>query len=531
MSPQLPDGERAPRDGALPDAAIAALGTRPFGVYVHVPFCASRCGYCDFNTYVGLSADGFVDAVIAEWRLAERVLGGAPPPAATVFFGGGTPTLLPPADLARLLGAIPRAPDAEVTIEANPESVDIARLRALRRAGFTRISLGMQSAAPHVLATLERRHTAGGAVAAARLASEAGFERVSLDLIYGTPGETDGDWAASLAAAIDAGVEHVSAYALTVEPGTRLHARVRSGALSAPDDDTQARRYRVADAALSAAGLRWYEISNWGAPCAHNLGYWRSHDWWGLGPGAHSHVGGVRWWNVLRPARYARATTAGDSPAAGRERLTAEQRRTERTLLGVRLADGLPLDPHDCAPAEPLAGEGLLDRAALRRGVARLTLDGRLMADRVARDLLSTQHRSRACENQVVDDRFERVGRGAREAASSAREAGSAAHDRGNAARERAAELDRAHPPHRVEDATRRRAAAARSAEFAHERASAGYERSAAAHERSAAAHRRAAQAAHEHGDPAGAVGHRRAAAEAEQAALLDRRLARDAAP
>jgi putative oxygen-independent coproporphyrinogen III oxidase len=401
MSSRLPDGEPAPRDGALPEAAFAALDARQFGVYVHVPFCASRCGYCDFNTYVNLRADGFVDAVIAEWRLAERVLGGDPPAAATVFFGGGTPTLLPPADLARLLDAITRTSDAEVTIEANPEYVDLPRLRALRSAGFTRISLGMQSAAPHVLATLERRHTPGGAVAAARLAREAGFERVSLDLIYGTPGESDGDWAASLAAAVDAGVEHVSAYALTVEPGTRMHARVHRGALPAPDDDAQARRYRHADATLSAAGLHWYEISNWGAPCAHNLGCWRSHDWWGLGPGAHSHVGGVRWWNVLHPTGYARATAAGDSPAAGRERLTSEQRRTERTMLGVRLAEGLALQPHESPPATRLAGERLLDREALRRGIARLTLDGRLMADRVARELLSTPHQGSSRSNSA----------------------------------------------------------------------------------------------------------------------------------
>ena len=392
MSPRLPDGEPAPRDGALPGGALATLGARPFGVYVHVPFCASRCGYCDFNTYVageGDGRDGFADAVLAEWELARRMLGGAPPPAATVFFGGGTPTLLPAGELARILDAIPRAAGAEVTIEANPESVGAARLLALRRAGFTRISLGMQSAAAHVLATLERRHAPGGAVAAARLARAAGFEHVSLDLIYGTPGESDDDWAASLAAAIGAGVDHVSAYALTVEPGTRLHARIRRGALPPPDEDAQARRYRQADALLTAAGLRWYEISNWGAPCAHNLGYWRSHDWWGLGPGAHSHVGGVRWWNVLRPERYARLTAAGASPAAGRERLGAGELRTERALLGLRLAEGLELEPGERATAARLAHEGLLDRAALRGGIARLTLDGRLLADRVARDLLA----------------------------------------------------------------------------------------------------------------------------------------------
>ena len=388
MSPRLPDGEHAPRDGALPAAALAGLGERPFGVYVHVPFCAARCGYCDFNTYVGLRTDGFAAAVLAEWELARRALGDAPP-AATVFFGGGTPTLLAPAELARLLAAIPRLPGAEVTIEANPESVDLDALRALREAGFTRLSLGMQSAAPHVLATLERRHTPGRATTAARLARDAGFERVSLDLIYGTPGETGCDWAASLAAAVAAGVDHVSAYALTVEPGTRLHARVARGALPAPDDDVQARRYRHADAVLAAAGLDWYEVSNWGARCEHNLGYWRSHDWWGLGPGAHSHVGGVRWWNVLHPRDYARLTAAGRSPAAGRELLSAEQRRTERVMLGVRLADGLSLAPERPPAAARLARDGLLDATALAAGVARLTLEGRLMADHVARELLA----------------------------------------------------------------------------------------------------------------------------------------------
>jgi putative oxygen-independent coproporphyrinogen III oxidase len=393
VCPRLPDGEPAPRDGALPAAALAGVGSRPFGVYVHVPFCSSRCGYCDFNTYVpgeGARRDGFVDAVLAEWRLADRVLGGAPA-AATVFVGGGTPTLLPDSELARLIDAIPRIDGAEVTIEANPDTVDLRRLRALRRAGATRISLGMQSASARVLAALERTHAPGAAPAAAQLARAAGFEHVSLDLIYGTPGERDADWVASLDAALAAGVDHISAYALTVEPGTRLHAHVRTGRMPAPDEDAQARRYRRADAALSAAGLAWYEICNWaaddGARCAHNLGYWRSHDWWGLGPGAHSHVGGVRWWNVLHPARYARAAAARTSPAAGRERLSAAQRATERTMLGVRLADGLELSGSASAAAR-LADEGLLDPLAMGRGIARLTLDGRLMADRVARDLL-----------------------------------------------------------------------------------------------------------------------------------------------
>jgi oxygen-independent coproporphyrinogen-3 oxidase len=397
MSPALPEGEPAPDDGALPPAALAVLGAgRAFGVYVHVPFCASRCGYCDFNTYVpgeGVATTGYVDAVRAELALADRVLGGLPP-AETVFVGGGTPTLLSDADLAALLAAIPRAPGAEVTLEANPETIDERRAHALLVAGATRLSLGMQSAAPHVLATLERHHTPGGAAAAAHAARAAGFTHVSLDLIYGTPGEGDADWAASLDAVLAAGVDHVSAYALAVEPGTRMAAHVRAGRLPAPDDDTQARRYRTADAAFTTAGLDWYEISNWAAGDAarsrHNLGYWRSHDWWGAGPGAHSHVGGVRWWNVLHPQRYAERLAAGRSPAAGRERLTPEQRRTEAVLLGLRLAEGLPLAAAatSAQAAQAAADDGLLDAAALARGVARLTLDGRLLADHVARELL-----------------------------------------------------------------------------------------------------------------------------------------------
>jgi putative oxygen-independent coproporphyrinogen III oxidase len=367
-----------------------------FGVYVHVPWCASRCGYCDFNTYVpgrlrGAAPGGYAATAEAEIALAPART------ADTVFFGGGTPTLLETAQLARVLAAIEGhfglARDAEVTIEANPETVDLRKLRDLRAAGFTRISLGMQSAAAHVLATLERAHTPGRAVAAASEARAAGFDHVSLDLIYGTPGETDADWEASLHAALGAGVDHLSAYGLTVEPGTRLHAHVRAGTRRAPDDDELARRYRAADALLREHGLGWYEISNWArgdaARCHHNLGYWRSANWWGIGPGAHSHVGGVRWWNVLRPRTYAERLAAGASPAAGRERLTAQDRRTERIMLELRLAEGLALEDDDARGAA--AGEaaaGRLDPGALDAGRAVLTLDGRLMGDAVARALV-----------------------------------------------------------------------------------------------------------------------------------------------
>jgi oxygen-independent coproporphyrinogen-3 oxidase len=407
MPARLPDGEPAPADGALPAHARAGLGTRPFGVYVHVPFCATRCGYCDFNTYTAseLGSDragrgGYVGAVLAELALARRVLVEAAPPAETVFFGGGTPTLLAPAELAAILDAIREtfglAPDAEVTTEANPESVSPASLAALREAGFTRISLGMQSAVPHLLATLDRTHTSGRAGEAAREARAAGFEHVSLDLIYGTPGEPDDDWRASLDAALAAEPDHVSAYALIVEPGTRFAAQVRRGALPAPDDDALADRYEQADAVLAAAGLSWYEVSNWAArddaACRHNLGYWRGGDWWGVGPGAHSHVGGVRWWNVLHPSTYAARLAGGESPAAGRELLDDETRRVERVMLELRLADGLSLDVLDAtgrAAAQQAAADGLADSHALAtEDRIRLTLRGRLLADAVVRSLL-----------------------------------------------------------------------------------------------------------------------------------------------
>jgi oxygen-independent coproporphyrinogen-3 oxidase len=338
--------------------------------------------------------------VLAELELARRVLGDGTPAVDTVFFGGGTPTLLPPGDLARVLEGIRDrfglAPGAEVTTEANPESVDPVALAALREAGFTRVSLGMQSAAPHVLEVLDRRHTPGRAVAAAREARDAGFEHVSLDLIYGTPGESADDWRRSLEAAVSAEPDHVSAYSLIVEPGTRLAARVRRGELPAPDDDVLAERYELAEALLGGAGLGWYEVSNWArdeaARCRHNLGYWSGGDWWGAGPGAHSHVGGVRWWNVLHPTRWAAALGEGRSPAAGRETPDGDAARLERVMLGVRLSEGLELDdlaPGARAAARQAAADGLLEPAPLDDGRAVLTLRGRLLADRVTLALAS----------------------------------------------------------------------------------------------------------------------------------------------
>jgi len=400
----LPDGEDVPRDGTLPSSSTARLGQRPFGVYVHVPFCAVRCGYCDFNTYTatelgdGASQAAYAATAAAELRMASRVLGDVDLPAATVFFGGGTPTLLPADDLALLLRTVAEefglAAGAEVTTEANPDSVDAESLARLREAGFTRVSFGMQSAVPHVLATLDRTHDPERVPLAVQWARAAGFDGVSLDLIYGTPGESLDDWRTSLGSALACAPDHLSAYALVVEEGTRLASQVRRGELPPPDDDDLADRYLLADQLLSAGGLEWYEVSNWARSgdqrAKHNEGYWLGHDWWGTGPGAHSHVGGIRWWNVRHPSAYAARITAGHSPAAAREVLTPEQRRVEAVLLGIRRREGHPLAdlrPEGLAHAQQAVVNGLLDRAAHADGRAALTLRGRLLADAVVRDL------------------------------------------------------------------------------------------------------------------------------------------------
>jgi oxygen-independent coproporphyrinogen-3 oxidase len=387
----------------LPAAALCGLAGRPFGVYVHVPFCATRCGYCDFNTYTlgelgsSSSPSSWLDAVRRELDLAVRVLG-EPVSADTVFVGGGTPSLLGVDGLTAVLDAIRRSfglsPTAEVTTEANPESTSPEFFAGIAAAGYTRVSLGMQSAAPHVLAALDRVHTPGRPAAAVAEAHAAGISHVNLDLIYGTPGETRNDLAISLEAVLTAGVDHVSAYALVVEPGTALARRVARGELPAPDDDVLAERYEQIDSTLSDAGLHWYEVSNWVASpesrCRHNLGYWAGGNWWGVGPGAHSHIGGVRWWNHKYPARYAAALTSGCSPAAGREVLTPEERHTEQVMLGLRLADGLSLKALDSpgrSAADRAITNGLLTATLESRLV--LTRHGRLLTDTVVRNLLA----------------------------------------------------------------------------------------------------------------------------------------------
>lgn len=408
MPSTLPDGEPVPSDGALPDSALAGVGERPFGFYVHVPYCATRCGYCDFNTYTATelrssgavaSQETYAQNLVAEVRLARKVLGAAEAPVSTVFVGGGTPTLLPAADLVAMLTAIREefglAEGAEVTTEANPESVDPAYLAELRAGGFNRISFGMQSARPHVLRLLDRHHTPGRPEACVAEARAAGFDHVNLDLIYGTPGESDADWRTSLDAALSAGPDHISAYSLIVEDGTRLAARIRRGEIPMTDDDVHADRYLIAEELLTAAGFAWYEVSNWAASeagrCRHNELYWTGADWWGAGPGAHSHVGGVRWWNAKHPAAYAQALAEGRSPGQGRELLTAEDRRVERILLELRLADGCPLAllaPAGRRAADRALTDGLLRPEPYAAGRAALTLRGRLLADALVRDLV-----------------------------------------------------------------------------------------------------------------------------------------------
>jgi oxygen-independent coproporphyrinogen-3 oxidase len=403
--PALPEGEPAPSDGRLPESALARFGEASFSVYAHVPFCIARCGYCDFNTYTAselgadVRRDTWADAAVAELRFARQVLGTADVPVSTIFFGGGTPTLLDPSDLGALIDGVRTEfgllPDAEVTVEANPETVTPALAAGLVAAGVNRVSMGMQSAVPHVLATLDRTHNPANIPIAVALLREAGIADVSVDLIYGTPGESLDDWRASVQTAIELEPDHISAYSLTIEPGTKLHARMRRGEVASTDEDDLAAKYELADNLFYRAGLSWYEVSNWTTGrehrSRHNMAYWTGGDWWGIGPGAHSHVGGVRWWNVKHPAAWQRAVLAGQSPAAGREVLDAEAAALERVLLGIRTVDGLPLRDVPVAgrgAVPDLVRAGLLEPMAATTEQIVLTRDGRLLADTVVRALV-----------------------------------------------------------------------------------------------------------------------------------------------
>lgn len=413
MPSVLPEGDAAPADGALPESVLEGADGRNFGVYVHVPYCRVRCGYCDFNTYTaselggGASQAGYAAEAAAELSFGAGVLRKRGLPereVSTVFFGGGTPTLLPASDLTMMVARIRDewgiAVGAEVTTEANPDSVDRDYLRTLADGGFTRVSFGMQSAVPHVLRTLDRTHQPERVPLVVEWAREAGLQ-VSLDLIYGTPGESLADWERSLDAALACAPDHLSAYALIIEAGTKLAAQIRRGEVVAPDDDLHAEMYELLDERMRIGGYDWYEISNWSTSEAtrskHNLSYWTGEDWWGAGPGAHSHIGGVRWWNVKHPRAYADRMGQGMSPAHARETLTPEARLSERVLLETRIVDGLPISVLDEAgrrAVPDLIADGLIDgRAAL--GAAGTTprvvptLRGRLLADTVVHRLLT----------------------------------------------------------------------------------------------------------------------------------------------
>ena len=434
MSPAQPEGQRWADDGALDPGLVEVEAQRPLSLYVHVPFCRVRCGYCDFNTYTvgfgpGAQVGDYAPSVLAEASLAARVMAESGLPAReaeTVFFGGGTPTMLDTAELTEIVTGlrdrIGIAPGAEVTLEANPDTVTREGLVQLADAGFTRVSFGMQSAVPAILKTLDRTHTPERVPLVVQWAKEAGL-LTSVDLIYGTPGESLAEWETSLRAALSYKTDHISAYALVVEEGTKMGAQVARGELPTPDPDDEAAKYELADALLGEAGYVWYEISNFaratdadlasGRPStfythasAHNLAYWRDWDWWGLGPGAHSHVGRMRWWNVKNPAAYAARLRDGRSPAYAGEISDEDTRELERVMLGVRTSEGIELAglpgtrQADEAGAALGAGsvsggrvaaliaDGLIDGAAALRGRAILTLRGRLLADYVTRELM-----------------------------------------------------------------------------------------------------------------------------------------------
>ena len=410
MAGPLPIGEPAPSDGSLPSQVSIDAGSRTLHAYVHIPFCRVRCGYCDFNTYTATELDGvsqstYAQTLIGEIALSARVISDAGLPRrklSSVFFGGGTPTQLPASDLVEILGALRDAfdfsPGAEITTEANPDNVDVDYLKQLVDGGFNRISFGMQSAVPEVLATLERTHQPANVPSAVAAAKSVGLA-TSVDLIYGAPGESLEQWRESIDAALSYDTDHISAYSLIVEEGTKLARQIKSGQLTEPDEDLQADKYELADELFAAAGLSWYEVSNWSRNAAtasvHNVAYWASQDWWGYGPGAHSHFGGVRWWNAKHPAAYASRLVSKESPALGREILSDQTRLEERVLLEIRMSKGLSIElvkllngDHAKLISTFIADE-LIEAKAAIGGRLVLTLKGRLLADSLVRQILA----------------------------------------------------------------------------------------------------------------------------------------------
>ena len=410
MAAPLPLGDKPPENGLFTASEILGSESRSFHAYVHIPFCTVKCGYCDFNTYTSnelgtLKQSDFAATLIGEINLSAKILlqsNVLPRKLKTVFFGGGTPSLLPAVDLITILDELESKfgfqSDAEITFEANPDSVTRQSLSALRDAGFTRISIGMQSAVPDVLKTLERTHNPENVAIALDIAKSLGF-RTSLDLIFGAPGESLSQWEQTVLQVIELDPGHLSAYSLIVEPGTKLARQISSGELADVDEDLQADKYELADKLLSKAGYSWYEISNWSKSedlkSNHNLAYWSGQDWWGYGPGAHSHLGSVRWWNHKHPLSYANLIEKNISPAAGREQLDTETAALERILLESRTSSGMSIEqikklqPGSEAAISQLIADGLIEGPEAIAGKLLLTLKGRLLADAVVRALSS----------------------------------------------------------------------------------------------------------------------------------------------
>ena len=366
--------------------------------YVHIPYCIKRCGYCDFNTYTptelqdGATLDvvssDYIDAVLVELKLAP--VSQVP----TIFFGGGTPSLIPAEDLGRVIAAIKTrnglTSDCEITLEANPDSVTAEKLSRYIEVGFNRISFGMQSVKPHVLAVLDRTHNPENVKRAVDMARAAGFGSISVDLIYGTPGESLDDWRESVEAALNLDIDHISAYALIVETGTKLAAQIKRGDLTMPDDDVMADMYVLVDQLCEAHGFTWYELSNWSKPsheCLHNIAYWQNKQWWGLGPGAHSHIDGKRFWNVKHPTAYKQRLFSGESVVADSETLTNADMDIERIMLGIRMREGLEISTLSSQQMALLEGYRTDGHLQLVDGRVILTPTGRLIADRIVREI------------------------------------------------------------------------------------------------------------------------------------------------
>lgn len=375
--------------------------------YIHIPYCVKRCGYCDFNTYTpselkiteGLAqiSNSYIDLLLMEIK-AAKVQVGQSANVPSIFFGGGTPSLMQPDDIGRVISTIKSEftllPDAEITMECNPDTVTKESLAAFRAIGVNRVSFGMQSAVKHVLATLDRTHNPENLLQVTTWAQEVGFSEISVDLIYGTPGESLSDWQTSIDAALALPITHISAYALIVEEGTKLAAQIKRGEVAQVDDDLTAEKYLVADKAFTAAGFEWYELSNWaksGSSSKHNLAYWLGDNWWGAGPGAHSHLNGKRFWNVKHPNLYKERVLANQSPVADSEVLEELQIESERLMLSLRLPSGVDkqsLNELQLAELSSYVESGHLDQANWNQGRATLTLDGRLIADRILRQIL-----------------------------------------------------------------------------------------------------------------------------------------------